>query len=296
MSKMKIPLVGLALAAAAALALPASAQRAAAPQPLTVQQLKSNVYMAVGGGGNSGIIIGDDGVIVVDAKTTPAAGQQLLAEIAKLTPKKVTHVILTHSDGDHVNGLAAFPDGLTIIAHENNKKEQEAALAAGGRGAPPANRLPNRVVSQDKEALTIDGEQIELYHWAPAHTSGDLVVYLPAEKIVFTGDIIATQLADPIIHLEKHGSSEGWVTTTKGIVGLDADQFVPGHGDLQTKAQIQARLTATEAKRDKILGLVKDGKSLDEIKAALGESTAQGGRGPRFPGLAEVVYKEQTGK
>ena len=190
-----------------------------APAPFITHQLKPNVYWVEGGGGNSGVIVGDKGVIVVDAKTTPAGGKELLDDIAKITPKPVTTVILTHSDGDHVNGLASFPAGITIIAHENNKKEQEAALAAGGRGAPPAGHLPTQVVSKNKENLKIDGVKLEVLHWAPAHTSGDLVVYLPAEKIVFTGDIIATQMPDPLIHLEKNGSSEGWITTAKGIVG-----------------------------------------------------------------------------
>jgi len=66
----------------------------------------------------------------------------------------VTTAIITHSDGDHLNGLVAFPAGITIIAHENNKKEQEAALAAGGRGAPPADRLPRRVVTKNKETMS----------------------------------------------------------------------------------------------------------------------------------------------
>src|ERR1700739_2112238 len=103
-----------------------------APTPFTTHQIKPNVYWVEGGGGNSGVIVGDKGVIVVDAKTTPAGGKELLEQIAKITPKPVTTVILTHSDGDHVNGLAAFPAGITIIAHENNKKEQEKALEAGG--------------------------------------------------------------------------------------------------------------------------------------------------------------------
>src|SRR5579863_232899 len=120
--------IALSLAAFAALGL---AQQA--PAPFTAHQLKPNVYWIEGGGGNSGVIIGDKGVIVVDAKTTLAGGKELLDNIAKITPKPVTTVILTHSDGDHVNGLAAFPAGVTVIAHENNKKEQETALAAGGR-------------------------------------------------------------------------------------------------------------------------------------------------------------------
>jgi len=271
----------------------ASAQ-APAPTPFTTHQLKPNVYWIEGGGGNSGVIVGDKGVIVIDAKTTPAGGKELLDDIAKITPKPVTTVILTHSDGDHVNGLAAFPTGITIIAHEGNKKEQEAALAAGGRGAPPAGHLPTQVVTKNKENLKIDGVKLEALHWAPAHTSGDLVVYLPSEKIVFTGDIIAVQLPDPLIHLEKNGSSEGWITTTKGIVSLNADQIVPGHGPVQTKADVQARLTHAEEKRAKIKELVAQGKSLDEVRAAVGDPppAAPGGRGPNFASFTEVVYKE----
>jgi glyoxylase-like metal-dependent hydrolase (beta-lactamase superfamily II) len=221
----------------------------------------------------------------------------LLDDIAKITPKPVTMVILTHSDGDHVNGLASFPDGIRIIAHENNKKEQEAALTAGGRGAPPAGHLPTQVVTKNKENLKLDGVKVELLHWGPAHTSGDLVVYFPDQRIVFTGDIIATQLPDPLIHLEKNGSSEGWITTTKGIVALNADQFVPGHGDVQSKAAIQKRLGDTEAKRAKIRDLIAQGKSLDEIKTAVGDpppAQGRGGRGPNFASFTEVVYKELT--
>ncbi len=155
------------------------------------------------------------------------------------------------------------------------------------------------MVTKNKENLKIDGVKLEVLHWAPAHTSGDLVVYLPSQKIVFTGDIIATQRPDPLIHLEKNGSSEGWITTTKGIVALNADQFVPGHGDVQTKADIEKRLTDTEAKRAKIKELVAQGKSLDEIKAAVGDpppAPGEAGRGPAFASYTEVVYKELTKK
>ncbi len=281
--------LGMFTAAALAQAPPAA--------PFTSHQLKPNVYWIEGGGGNSGVIVGDKGVIVVDAKTTPAGGKELLDNIAKITPKPVTTVILTHSDGDHVNGLASFPAGITIIAHENNKKEQEAALSAGGRGAPPADHLPTQTIAKNKTSLKIDGEKIELYHWAPAHTSGDLVVYLPAEKIVFTGDIIAAQLPDPLIHLEKHGSSEGWITTAKGVVTLNAEQYVPGHGNVETKEDIQKRLSAAEEKRAKIKELVAQGKSLDDIRTAVGDAApAAGGRGPRFATYTEVVYRELTNK
>jgi cyclase len=269
-----------------------------APAPLMVHQLKPNVYWIEGGGGNSGVIVGDKGVIVVDAKTTAAQGKELLDDIAKITPKPVTTVILTHSDGDHVNGLASFPAGITIIAHENNKKEQDTALAAGGRGAPPAGHLPTKTVSKNKEDLKIEGVKVEVHHWANAHTSGDLVVYLPSEKIVFTGDIITTQ-PDALIHLEKNGSSEGWVTTAKGIAALNADQFVPGHGDVMNKAAVQKKATDVAAKRAKIKDLVAQGKSLADIKTAVGDpppAQGKGKGGPGFPSFTEVVYQELTKK
>src|SRR5437016_8562730 len=115
-------------------------------------------FLAASGctGCNSTVIVGRTSVVVVDAKQTEAGAKDLLAEIAKITPKPVNTVILTHSDGDHVNGLVAYPAGITIISHENNKKELEAALTAGGRGAPPADRLPNKTVSKQKESMTID--------------------------------------------------------------------------------------------------------------------------------------------
>jgi cyclase len=267
------------------------------PAPFVTHSIKPNVYWVEGGGGNSGVIVGANEVVVVDAKTTPAGGKELLDAIAKITPKPATTVILTHSDGDHVNGLAAFPSGVKVIAHENNKKEQEAALAKGGRGVPPADHLPNQVVTGSKEALTLGGIPFELYHWGQAHTSGDLVVLLPGEKVVFTGDIIAANRPDPLIHLEKNGSSAGWIQTAKGIAALNADVFIPGHGTPQTKADLDSRISRVEAKRTKILDWISQGKTLDEIRTAVGDPPpAANGSGPSFPTFTDVVYRESAKK
>lgn len=265
------------------------------PPPLSVKPLNGGVYWTQGGaGGNTGIIVGKDGVIVVDAKTTPASAKEMLAEIAKITPKPVTTVILTHSDADHVNGLAAFPAGLTIISQENCKKEMEAS--ASSRNPAPQDRLPTKTVA-NKENLTINGVKLTLLHYTPAHTSGDLMVYLPEQKIVFTGDIIATNQPYTLIHAEKNGSSEGWITTVKGLAGLNAESYVPGHGDLQTKADVQARLAKVQARREEIKKLVAQGKSLDQVKQALGETDTPAAPGaPQFPSYTTVVYNELTKK
>lgn len=285
-----------ALQCAALLLVSAAAGAQPQSQPLSVQQLTPDVYVVIGGGGNSGVIIGTTGVVVIDAKTTAESGKALLDEIAKLTSKPVTDVILTHSDGDHVNGLASFPAGVHVIAQEGCRNEMQAAAAAGGRGAPPADHMPTKVITGNPERLTLDGVAFEFHHWAPAHTSGDLMVYLPAQKIVFTGDVIASNRPDTLIHLEKHGSSAGWITTVQGLITLDADRFVPGHGDLQTKADVRQRLASVSKKRDRIAALVKDGKSLDDIRTAVGDpAPAAGGRGGGFASFTDVVYRELTG-
>ena len=271
-------------------------------QPLMVHKLKENVYWLEGGGGNTGVIIGTNGVIVVDAKTSAAAGKQMVDEVAKLTPKPITHVLLTHSDGDHVSGLASFPKGVMVVAEAGCAKEMRDSVKAGGRGGAPADFLPTMEIVKSPENVTLDGVKLRLLHWVPAHTSGDMVIYLPTEKIVFTGDIITANRVDPIIHPEKGGNSEGWVTTAKGIEALDSNQFVPGHGDLQTKADIQKRVTDTAAKRDKILALIKQGKSLDDIRKETGDAAPPaagggGGRGgPAFPSLTDIVWQENQKK
>ena len=260
-------------------ALSISTMAQQAPPPINMKMLKPDVWAGLGGaGGNSTIIIGKTSVIVVDAKQTEAGAKDLLAEIAKITPKPVKTVFITHSDGDHLMGLVAYPPGIKIIAHENNKKEQETAIASGARGAPPASILPNQVVTKAKETMTIDGVKLELHHFAPAHTSGDLIVYLPNQKIVSTGDIVVTNRADdnPNVHFEKNGSTEGWITNVKGMIALNADAYITGHGDIVTKADLQRKLAATTARRNKIAAMVKEGKTVAEIKTALPDAPAPG--------------------
>jgi len=259
--------------------------------PVTVKKLKDNVYVAEGGGGTSTIVIGQNGVIIVDGKNREPDGKQLVDEVGKLTNKPITTVILTHSDPDHVRGLGGFPKGLNIIAHENNKKEIEQDLAAGGRASPPREYLPNKVVTQARESMTIEGVKMTLIHIAPAHTSGDLAIYFPDYKVISSGDLIGN--GDPTLHLEKNGSSQGWIRFISTLVDLDADTYVLGHADVATREQVRRILANAEAKRARIDGLVKQGKSLDDIKQAFGEPLKSTNR---FPTFTETTYEELTRK
>ena len=261
----------IAAATAFAFAPRANAQGGA---PLTIKQVRDNVYFAdAGGGGNAGFIVGKDGVIVVD--TTTNQGKQLLDGIAKVTDKPVITVILSHSDIDHVGGLKSFPQGLTIIAHEDCKKDMEAT--ANTPNPSPQDHLPNKTLTKSQN-FTINGVKLEVLHFAPGHTSGDLQVYLPDEKLVFTGDVIATSrwnVRSPqmytMIKKQKGGSSEGWVKTVKGILALDADIYLPGHGVPQTRSDVQERLTRIETRRAEVKKMVAQGKTLEQVKDALGE-------------------------
>ena len=288
----------IAVSSASAFAARADAQGAA---PVAIKQVRDNVYFVdAGGGGNAGFIIGKDGVIVVD--TTTNSGKQIVDGIAKLTNKPITTAILTHSDIDHVGGLKSFPQGLTIIAHEDNKKDMEAT--ANSPNPSPQDHLPNKTLTKS-QSFTINGVKLDVLHFAPAHTSGDLQVYLPTQKIVFTGDVIATSCcgnvrspqAYTMIKLQKHGSAAGWVQTVKGILALDADTYIPGHGEPQTRADVQERLARVEARREAVKKMVAEGKSLEQVKQALGEkTTAPGYDLSQFPDFTTVVYTEYSKK
>jgi glyoxylase-like metal-dependent hydrolase (beta-lactamase superfamily II) len=251
-----------------------------------------------GGIGNAGFIVGDKGVIVIDTTISPSSAKELLADIASITPKPVTAVILTHGDLDHTGGLAAFPANIAIFAQANTLKRM-AAEAASGHSPVPADRLPNRTV-EDRQSIVLDGVTVDLLHWAPAHTDGDLVIFLPTQKIVFTGDIFCLDQPRALIHLEQQGSSEGWITTAKSILALDATQFVVGHGEVQGKAALEERVKQVVAEKAQIKSLISNGKSLAEIQAAVGDPPAgqatPGPGGPRFAPFSEVVYQEETGK
>jgi cyclase len=262
--------------------------------PLTVTQVKAGAYVAQGGAGaNTGFLVGTAGVVAIDSKMTVDGAKALLGEIARVTPKPVTHIILTHSDGDHVNGLAGFPKGLPIIAHANCLKEMEASMATGAPA--PAGYLPT-VTAAGNQSLNLDGFRIQLLYFGRAHTSGDYVVYLPELKVAYTGDLVMPERPDPLIHAQKGGTPAGWLEVVGKVAELDADVFVPGHGAPMTKAEVRKKLASVQEKYDRIKALAAQGKSLEEIRSALGESAppARGGRG--FASYTEVTYNELSRK
>jgi cyclase len=287
-------LFGLAVLAPAAAGrqAPAPAQNSTAP-PLSLQKITEGLYLVKGGSGaNAAFYVGPDAVVVVDAKMSSDSARAMLAEIGKVTTVPVTTLVLTHSDGDHINGLPGFPKGLTIVAQENCRAEVEATAAAAPELEP---YLPNKTYS-DVLKVGDGASALELRHYGPAHTEGDTVVYFPDGKTAFLGDLIFVG-RDPLIHRAKGGSSFGYVATLRAVLARRpaVETFLSGHADPVTRAGVESLASSIEEKQARVKALVAEGKSLAEVKAAFGLPDAgQGGR--RFPSLVEVIYLELTEK
>lgn len=256
-------------------------------EPLATKQVRGQLYQVRGGVANTFFYVGPDEVLVVDAKMTPDAAHQMLAEIKKVTDKPVRRVILTHSDGDHVNGLAGLLPLLTIICHANSRLH----IVQANTTAPTPLPLPNETFSQQL-SLYLGEAEIRLLYFGPAHTNGDAVIFLPAEKVAIVGDLVFVG-RDPLIHRQKGGSSVGLVSLLKALLQLDADLYLSGHAEAVDKQAITELLTQIEQKQIKVKALVAEGKQLDEVKAAFGITAPPAG-GRRWPSLVEIIYRELT--
>lgn len=259
--------------------------------PFAPIQVRGNLYQTTGSVGNAFFYIGKEETLVIDATVTSQTAEMLLSAIKSITDKPVRRVIITHSDGDHVNGLAAFPPNLTIISHENTRQ----LMADANSEAKTKIPLPN-VTFKDQLSLYLDGMEIRLLYFGPAHTSGDIVVLFPEEKAAIVGDLIFIG-RDPLIHRAKDGNSFGLVAALKAILELDADIYLSGHSDPVDRKTVETLLAQIEEKQAKIKALVQDGKSLDDVKKIMGvvDAPARPG-GRRWLSLAEVIYLELTEK
>jgi len=155
--------------------------------------------------------------------------------------------------------------------------------------------LPSLTFSK-KLKLHSGDKTIKLFHFGPAHTSGDIVVYFPDEKVAFLGDILFLG-RDPLIHKHKNGNSFGLVKTLKSILKLDADTFIHGHGDIASPSDVEGVIKSLEEKQTKIKVLIKEGKSLEEIKKIFNVEDRPPRPGERrWLSLVETIYLELTEK
>src|SRR5262250_911741 len=192
-------LLVIAVASAAVRALQPPAQPAG-PKIVEVEKVKDNLYMLKGGGGNTAVYVGANGVTVVDAKN-PGWGQPILDKIKELTPKPVTVLINTHTHGDHVSGNVDFPATVDIVVQENTKANMEKMDIFKQNN----NRGMAKRTFKDKMTIGKGAEQIDLYYFGPGHTNGDAWVVFTALRTVHIGDLFAGK-GMPLVDAANGGS------------------------------------------------------------------------------------------
>ena len=198
-----------------------------AQAPLTTQKVKDNLYMIVGNGGNTAAFITEAGVVVVDTKN-PGNGQAILDQIKTVTPKPVTMIINTHTHNDHVGSNNQFPATVDFVAHENTKANMEKMDNFKGDNA---KFLP-KMTFKDKMKLGKGKDEIDLYYFGRAHTSGDAWVVFPALRAMHAGDAFAGK-STPIIDGNNGGSAVDYgKTISKAAASIkNVDTIIGGHTD-----------------------------------------------------------------
>jgi glyoxylase-like metal-dependent hydrolase (beta-lactamase superfamily II) len=273
-----------------------SAQAPAAGSPaLEVLEVRPNFFMIAGAGGNIGVQIGDDGVVVVDAGAA-ASAPAVVAAIKRISTKPVRYVINTGPDADHIGGNEVLskagdqffpgttPPGrrqdplrsvASILAPEGVARHMSAS-SEGVTGAIPG--LPTESFHYARKYLYLNGEPIEALHQPAAHTDSDAFAFFRRSDVVVAGDVFDTRRF-PVIDLERGGSIEGEIAALNRLADLAVPSVpvvsreagtivIPGHGRLCDQFDVIEYRDMVTIIRDRVRDLIDAGRSLEQVKAA----------------------------
>ncbi len=222
----------------------------AAPLPFVLKQVGPGVYAAIDGpehkaGSNAGFVIGDDGVLVVDAFFNVDAARALVGEIHRLTPKPIRFLVNTHYHADHTGGDQALRDaGAVIIAHKNVRGwvRTNNINLFGDRITPELKArieaLPLPDLTTDKDLTVWLGARKVVVQTVLGHTGGDLTIAVPDAKVLFTGDMLWRKIAPNLID----GSVKEWMATDAALAAMPGAAhitYVPGHGDVADQSDVK---------------------------------------------------------
>lgn len=228
----------------------AAYQAAPAPRVVEVEKIKDNLFLLKGGGGNTAVFVGGNGITVVDTKN-PGWGQPILDKIKELSSKPIVRIINTHTHGDHVSGNVEFPATVDVVVQENTRANMQRMAAPTGLAAPGAAPAPNiftvnngrgmaKQTFKDRLTLGSGADQIELYYFGPGHTNGDAFVVWPALRVMHAGDIFSGKVA-PLLDANNGGSGiEIGNSLTKAADSIrNVDIVITGHSTQMTMADVR---------------------------------------------------------
>ena len=258
----------------AALAVTVFAQ---APQPdfskveIKTTKISNYFYSLEGQGGTIGVLVGPDGIFMVDSQFAPLS-QKIAAAIHQISDQPIRFMVNTHVHGDHTGGNENFAKMGTTIFARDELRFRLAHPSPGANGAPgiaaPAVALPV-VTYEGPVTIHMDGEDVHLIPIPKAHTDGDTLVYFPNNDVLMTGDYFRS-IQFPNIDRANGGSLSGMIEglgVTIGIAGPHT-KIIPGHGPMVDRAAVIAHRDMILSIRDKVAAMVHEGKTVEEVLAA----------------------------
>ena len=235
-------------------------------------KVAGNVYMLEGGGGNIGVSVGPDGILIVDDQFAPLA-DKIKAALKTLGEGKLKFVLNTHYHGDHTGGNVVFGPDALIIAHANVRKrlstEQVSKFFNRTTPASPKEALPV-ITFEQAVSIFFNGEEIKVIHFPKAHTDGDSVIFFPTSNVVHMGDNFFNGRF-PVVDLEAGGDVLGMTQVVGDLASrlekVPGVKIIPGHGALTDVEGLKAFHRMLLETTDIVRKRMAAGKTLDQIKA-----------------------------
>ena len=231
-------------------------------------KVAGTIYMLMGSGGNIGVSVGDDGIVIIDDEFAPLA-PKIIAALNGITDKPIKFIINTHYHGDHAGGNEVFGRTGTIVAHDNVRKRLQSGTEVMGHTTPPAPKTALPIVTfNDTATIHVNGEDIRAVHFPHGHTDGDAVIYFPQSNVVHMGDDFFNGHF-PFIDTANGGSVKGMIANVDKILASLPDdvKIIPGHGELSDKAGLRRFIDMLRGTSGAVEKAMKAGRTLDQMKA-----------------------------